>query len=52
MTQTDVANALKINQTAVSQWETGASMPRIDRLFKVAQLYNCTVNDLLKDRSA
>ena len=49
MTQAEVALALNVDQTAVSQWETGASKPRIDRLLKLAKLYGCTVDDLMKE---
>lgn len=51
MTQADVAKALKVDQTAVSQWETGASMPRISNLFRLAQLYGCSVDDLIGEDS-
>ena len=51
-TQMQVALFVGVDRSAVAKWETGVCMPRLTNLFKLAKLYNCTVNDLLKDRSA
>ena len=45
----EVMRALNVSDAAVYQWETGVTMPRIDKLKKLAELYNCTVDDLLKE---
>ena len=52
LTQANVAKELAIDQTAVSQWETGACMPRLTNLFKLAKLYGCTVDELVKEEQA
>ena len=47
-TQTEIAKKLKIDKSTVSKWETGESLPRADKLFKLAKILNCTVDELLK----
>lgn len=51
LTQDEVAKALGIDQSAVSQWETGKTAPRAGLLVKLAGLYCCTVDELLKEDS-
>ena len=48
MTQLDVATILNISRTTVAMWETGESMPRAEKLIQLAELFNCTVDELLK----
>lgn len=45
---TDVMAALKVSDAAVYQWETGIYMPRAVLLPKLAKLYGCTIDFLLK----
>lgn len=49
MTQAEVAKAVGVDQSAVSFWETNKTAPRAAMLVKLAQLYCCTVDDLLQD---
>ena len=49
MSQESVAKALGIAQSAVSQWERGDTSPRTETLLKVASLYGCTVDELLRE---
>ncbi len=48
MSQQELAKKLSISQGAVSQWETGKSMPRAEMLPKLADCLGCTVDELLK----
>ncbi len=45
--QAELARILSVDQTAVSQWERGKSMPRAERLTDIAQALGCTVDELL-----
>lgn len=47
--QSEAAKALGVQPSAVSKWERGLSKPRIEKLPAIAKLYDCSVNDLLKD---
>lgn len=49
LSQTAVAEALRISQSAYSQWETGAVPSDSARVFRViAELAGCTVDTLLE----
>ena len=46
-TQKDLADVLFVNQTAVSQWERGATVPSSQMLSRLSELYGVTINYLL-----
>lgn len=48
MTQEDVAKLVGVKANTVSQWETGDRVPRVDMLQKLAGVFSCTVDDLLR----
>lgn len=47
LSQADVAEALGISSASVCQWETGKTMPDPRKLPKIAEILNCTVDELL-----
>lgn len=47
MSQMEVARRLNINQSSVACWETGKSIPRAFMLVKLADLYCCTIDELM-----
>lgn len=49
LSQSDLAKKLGVDQTAVHNWEKGKSMPATRRLPAIAEILNCTVDDLLAD---
>lgn len=51
LTQEDVANKIGIDRSTVAKWETGAASPRTDKLLQLAQVLNCTVDDLLHENT-
>lgn len=51
MTQSDVAMALNVSRSTVTKWETGAAFPSSGKLSAIANLFNCTIDDLLRERS-
>lgn len=48
LTQKEVAEKMGVDQSAVSFWETGKTSPRAAMLVKLAGLYCCSVDELLK----
>ncbi len=49
LSQRAVAKKLGITDAAVCLWETGKTMPRATLLPKLAALYGCTVDELLRE---
>lgn len=47
MTQYDLAKKLNLSRTTITKWETGKAYPRTQMLLKLAEVLNCTTQDLL-----
>lgn len=47
ISQEAVAKQIGVDQSAVSLWESGKTRPRAAVLLKLADLYECTVDELL-----
>lgn len=52
MTQAALAEKINFSDKAVSKWERGESIPDILTIVELAQLFDITVDDLLKDHNA
>ena len=52
MSQYEVARRLGIDQSSVAYWETGKRAPRASLLVKLADLYCCTIDELMGRSSA
>lgn len=48
ITQAELAKRIGVDQTALSQWELGKSMPKAALLPKIAETLGCTIDDLYK----
>ena len=46
LTQAQVAEKLGLSQSTVAKWENGTALPRGSTLLEVADLYQCTVEEL------
>ncbi len=47
LSQGDLAEALDVSRQSVSKWETDASVPDLDKLVKLAQLFGVTLDQLV-----
>lgn len=47
MSQRKAAQELGVNQSTVCFWETGRNFPRASMLVKMADLYSCSMDQLL-----
>lgn len=45
--QGDLADALDISRQSVSKWETDTSIPELDKLLKLAELFGVTLDELV-----
>lgn len=52
MTQAALAERINFSDKAVSKWERGESVPDVLTLMELAQVFDITVDDLLKDHNA
>lgn len=46
-TQEEIANRLNVSRQAVSRWETGKSVPDIENLALLAEIYSISIDELL-----
>ena len=49
LSQGDLADALEVSRQSVSKWETDASIPELDKLLRLAELFGVTLDELVKD---
>lgn len=50
--QGDLADALDISRQSVSKWETDASIPELDKLLKLSELFGVTLDALVRGEDA
>ena len=51
LSQDALAEKIKVNQTAVSQWERGVALPSCEKLPELAAVFCCTIDDLFQPAS-
>lgn len=49
LTQEELAKKMGVSQVAVSKWESGVTRPNTSLLVKLAEVLECTVDELLKE---
>lgn len=48
LTQEQLAEQLGVSRQSVSKWETDASMPELDKLVKLSQIFSLSLDELVK----
>lgn len=48
ITQDELAGRLGVTRQAISKWETGTTIPDIEILLRLSELYGISINDILK----
>lgn len=48
MSQDALAEKLEVSRQSVSKWETDASIPELEKLIKLSELYNVTLDELIR----
>lgn len=46
-TQKELADHLGVERSAVAKWESGKSQPQAARLVALAEIFGCTVDEIL-----
>lgn len=49
LSQGDLAERLEVSRQSVSKWETGQSVPELDKLIKLADLFGVSVDQLVRE---
>ena len=52
LSQGDLADTLGVSRQSVSKWETDASVPELDKLVKLSQLFGVTLDELVTGETA
>lgn len=50
LSQGDLADALEVSRQSVSKWETNASVPELDKLIKMSQLFGISLDELVLNK--
>lgn len=50
LSQIDLANALDVSRQSVSKWETDASVPELDKLVRMCELFDVSMDELIRGR--
>ena len=48
-TQEQLADILGVSRQAISKWESNITYPETDKLIRMSELFNCSLDYLLKD---
>ncbi|MDE6737685.1 MAG: helix-turn-helix domain-containing protein [Lachnospiraceae bacterium] len=48
MTQEELAEKMGVSRQTVSKWELGSIMPEIEKLVELCEMFNCSVDQILK----
>ena len=51
LSQGEVADALGVSRQSVSKWENNTSVPELDKLVKLGELFGLTLDELVKGRA-
>ncbi len=49
LSQNELADLLDVSRQSVSKWEIGASVPDIDKLIKLSEIFSVSIDSLVKD---
>ena len=50
MSQEGLADELKVSRQSVSKWESGESLPQLDKILEICELFKISVDDLVNDK--
>ena len=52
MSQGDLAEKMAVSRQSISKWETDASIPELDKLLQLSELFHITLDELVKGEAA
>ena len=51
MSQGDLAEKMNVSRQSISKWETDTSIPELDKLIQLSELFNVTLDELVKSET-
>src|SRR6056297_686932 len=48
MSQGNLADVLNVSRQSVSKWETNSSTPELDKLLKMSEIFNISIDELVR----
>lgn len=51
ISQEELGNKLNVARQTVSKWELGETTPEMDKLIKMSEIFNITLDELIKDKN-
>lgn len=51
LSQEELGNKLNVARQTVSKWELGETTPEMDKLIKMSEIFNITLDELIKDKN-
>lgn len=52
LSQGDLADMLNVSRQSISKWETNTSVPDLDKIIKLSEIFNVTIDELVKDSTS
>ena len=46
LTQKDLAEMIGVDRTTIGKWELGRSVPRVEKLFALIRILDCSIEDV------
>jgi len=50
MSQQDLADALEVSRQSISKWETDGSVPELDKLIRLSEIFGISLDELILDK--
>lgn len=50
ISQEELAEMLEVSRQAVSKWESGGCYPEIEKLLKICEIFNCSIDTIMKGK--
>ena len=51
MSQGDLADALEVSRQSISKWETNGSVPELDKLVKLSEIFGVSLDELVRGKA-
>ena len=51
LSQNDLADMLNVSRQSISKWETDGSVPDLDNLIKLSQIFHVTLDELVLNKT-